>query len=97
MESWQSLILRLGNQILQVGDALVPIRRRCRFKFGRDAPARCILARLAKGTGLVFVSNQRTNNLIVIDPKTNTVVLDLKTSRHGLQCQPHQTLCGGRR
>jgi hypothetical protein len=24
----------------------------------------------AKGTGLIFVSNEKTNNLIVIDPKT---------------------------
>jgi YVTN family beta-propeller protein len=36
---------------------------------------------LAKDTRLVFVSNERTNNLIIIDPKTNTVVKDLKTSR----------------
>src|SRR5262245_51633364 len=28
----------------------------------------------AKDTGLVFVSNEKTNNLIVIDPKTNKVV-----------------------
>jgi len=35
----------------------------------------------AKDTGLVFVSNEKTNNLIVIDPKTNKVVKDLKTSR----------------
>ena len=36
---------------------------------------------LARNTGLVFVSNERTNNLVVIDPKTNRVVKDLKTSR----------------
>ncbi len=35
----------------------------------------------AQDTGLVFVSNERTNNLIIIDPKTNTVIKDLKTSR----------------
>ena len=35
----------------------------------------------AKDTGLVFVSNEKTNNLIVIDPKTNKVVKDLRTSR----------------
>jgi DNA-binding beta-propeller fold protein YncE len=29
----------------------------------------------------VFVSNERTNILIIIDPQTNTVVEDLKTSR----------------
>ena len=32
----------------------------------------------AKGTGLIFVSNEKTNNLIVIDPKTYQVV---RTSR----------------
>ena len=31
--------------------------------------------------GLIFVSNEKTNNIIVIDPKTNKVVKDLKTSR----------------
>src|SRR5580704_8196979 len=36
---------------------------------------------LAKDTGLVFVSNEKTNNLIIIDPKTNKVVKDLKVSR----------------
>src|SRR5712671_2273994 len=41
------------------------------------APA---LAR-AKDTGLIFVSNEKTNNLIIIDPKTYQVVKDLKISR----------------
>src|SRR3954453_23016855 len=35
----------------------------------------------AKDTGLIFVSNEKTNNLIVLDPKTYQVVKDLKTSR----------------
>ena len=35
----------------------------------------------AKDTGLIFVSNEKTNNLIVIDPKTYKVVKDIKTSR----------------
>jgi YVTN family beta-propeller protein len=36
----------------------------------------------AKDTGLVFVSNERTNNLIIIiDSKTNKIVKDLKVSR----------------
>ena len=35
----------------------------------------------AKDTGLVFVSNEKTNNIIVIDPKTYKVVKDLRTSR----------------
>ena len=45
----------------------------------------CLLAAgglaCAKDTGLVFVSNEKTNNIIVIDPKTNKLVKDLKTSR----------------
>src|SRR5258708_38401057 len=36
---------------------------------------------LAKDTGLIFVSNEKTNNLIIIDPKTYQVVKDLKISR----------------
>ena len=35
----------------------------------------------AKDTGLIFVSNEKSNNLIVIDPKTHQVVKDIKTSR----------------
>ena len=35
----------------------------------------------AKGTGLIFVSNEKTNNLIVIDPKTYQVVKDVKVCR----------------
>src|SRR5271170_1126220 len=40
----------------------------------------CSLA-IAKDTGFLFISNERTNNLIIIDPKTNKVVKDLRTSR----------------
>src|SRR5215831_17609348 len=36
---------------------------------------------LAKNTGLIFVSNEKTNNLIVLDPKTYQVVKDIKVSR----------------
>jgi YVTN family beta-propeller protein len=37
---------------------------------------------ITKNTGLLFVSNEKTNNLIIIiDPKTNKVVKDLRTSR----------------
>src|SRR3979411_2094481 len=35
----------------------------------------------AKDTGLIFVSNEKTNNLIVIDPKTYQVVKDIKVAR----------------
>jgi PQQ-dependent catabolism-associated beta-propeller protein len=35
----------------------------------------------AKDTGLIFVSNEKSNNLIVIDPKTHKVIRDIKTSR----------------
>ena len=34
-----------------------------------------------KDTGLIFVSNEKTNNIIIIDPKTYKVVKDFKTSR----------------
>ena len=35
----------------------------------------------AKDTGLIFVSNEKSNNLIVIDPKTHKVIREIKTSR----------------
>src|SRR5215813_14911114 len=35
----------------------------------------------AKDTGLIFVSNEKTNNLIVLDPKSYQVVKDIKVSR----------------
>ena len=35
----------------------------------------------ARDTGLIFVSNEKTNNLIVIDPRTYKIVKDIKTSR----------------
>jgi DNA-binding beta-propeller fold protein YncE len=35
----------------------------------------------AKDTGLIFVSNEMTNNIIVLDPKDYKVVKDLRTSR----------------
>src|SRR5271154_4265996 len=44
----------------------------------------CVLApaaAVAKDTGLIFVSNEKTNNIIVIDPKTYKVVKDIKVSR----------------
>ena len=34
-----------------------------------------------KDTGLIFVSNEKTNNLIILDPKTYQVVKDLKVAR----------------
>ncbi len=34
----------------------------------------------AKGTGMAFVSNEKTNDLTIIDPKTMTVVGSIKTS-----------------
>jgi YVTN family beta-propeller protein len=34
-----------------------------------------------KDTGLIFVSNEKTNNLIVIDPKTYQIVKDIKVAR----------------
>ena len=41
---------------------------------------------IAKDTGLIFVSNEKTNNVIIIDPKTNKVVKDLRTSRRPRPC-----------
>src|SRR4051794_40555164 len=35
----------------------------------------------AKDTGLIFVSNEKTNNLLVIDPKTYKIVKDMRVSR----------------
>src|SRR5262245_25983126 len=35
----------------------------------------------ARDTGLIFVSNEKTNNLTVIDSKTYKIVKDIKTSR----------------
>src|SRR5580698_4415414 len=35
----------------------------------------------AKDTGLIYVSNEKTNNIIVIDPKTDKVVGDIPVSR----------------
>ena len=34
----------------------------------------------AKGTGLIFVSNERSNNIIVLDPRTLKLVKDLQTA-----------------
>ena len=36
---------------------------------------------LAKDTGYIFVSNEKTNNIIVLESKTLKLVKDLKTSR----------------
>jgi YVTN family beta-propeller protein len=35
----------------------------------------------AKDSGLIFVGNEKTNNIIVIDAKTYKVVNDIKVSR----------------
>ena len=35
----------------------------------------------ARDTGLIFVSNEKTNNIIVLDPKTYAAVKDVKVSR----------------
>jgi len=35
----------------------------------------------AKETGLIFVSNEKTNNVIAIDPATYKVVQDIKVAR----------------
>src|SRR5215475_3179056 len=58
--------------------------RAVRYRLWLLALAACMGAPLpapAKDTGLIFVSNEKTNNLIVLDPKTYKVVKDLKVSR----------------
>src|ERR1700683_4487442 len=35
----------------------------------------------AKDTGLIYVSNEKSNNILVIDPKTYKVVRDIKVAR----------------
>src|SRR5262245_13378497 len=35
----------------------------------------------AKDTGLIFVSNERISNIVVIDPATYKIVKDIKTAR----------------
>src|SRR5580692_12216007 len=35
----------------------------------------------AKDTGMVYVSNEKSNNIIVIDPKTYKIVNDIAVSR----------------
>ena len=35
----------------------------------------------AKDTGLIYVSNEKSNNILVIDPKTYKVVNDIAVSR----------------
>jgi DNA-binding beta-propeller fold protein YncE len=35
----------------------------------------------AKDTGLIFVSNEKTSNIVVIDPATYKIVKDIKTAR----------------
>src|SRR5215471_17371361 len=44
----------------------------------------CVLAFApagAKDTGLIYVSNEKSNNIVVVDPKTGNVVKDIPVSR----------------
>ena len=62
----------------------------------------CVLAidpAAAKDTGLIFVSNEKSNNIIVIDPNSDKVVYDIKVGRRprDLHSTPHTKLyvaCG---
>ena len=65
----------------QKGNAVPILRRSLALLCGAVFVAALCSAGWAKDTGLVFVSNEKTNNIIVIDPKTNKLVKDLKTSR----------------
>jgi hypothetical protein len=40
----------------------------------------------AKDTGLIFVSNEKTNNITVLAPMIYKVVKDIKTSRRPATC-----------
>jgi hypothetical protein len=41
----------------------------------------------AKGTGLIFVSNERSNNIIVLDPESGEGYPDSgPATRHAFQC-----------
>jgi len=71
---------------MQRGDLRAPATPAIDRTWRRAAAALVVLAgwgsgAAAKDTGLIFVSNERTNNLIVIDPKTYAVVKDIRTSR----------------
>src|SRR5580704_17613596 len=35
----------------------------------------------AKDTGLIYVSNEKSNNILVVDPKINKVINDIAVSR----------------
>src|SRR3981189_2696744 len=48
----------------------------------------------AKDTGLIFVSNEKTNNLIVLDPKTYQIVKDIKASRRPGDPRKPYVACG---
>ena len=45
------------------------------------APALAPIPAAAKATGLIYVSNEKSNNILVIDPKTYKVVNDIPVSR----------------
>jgi YVTN family beta-propeller protein len=56
------------------------LRNRLGFLFAA-ALALTPVAAWSKDTGLIFVSNEKTNNIIVIDPKTYQIVKDIKVAR----------------
>ena len=78
--------MRLRNRKSDTFDALDALAS-CPA-FCRCCPACCAASRsrpvgAAKDTGLIFVSNEKTNNIIVIDPKTYKVVKDMQDRRAG--------------
>ena len=48
---------------------------------GLFAIALCPGEAFPKDTGLIFVSNEKTNNILVLDPKTYQVVKDVRVAR----------------
>src|SRR5579872_7011142 len=51
------------------------------FAVSAFAAALALAPAFAKDTGFLFVSNEKTNNIIVIDPKTYQIVKDIKVAR----------------
>ena len=48
---------------------------------GLGAAVLALAPAAAKDTGLIFVSNEKSNNIIVLDPKTYKIVKDLRTRK----------------
>jgi YVTN family beta-propeller protein len=63
----------------QAGEARVIASRRSLI-LAFIAALLAVVPAAAKNTGLIFVSNEKSNNVLVLDPKTYKVVKDIKTA-----------------